>query len=352
MTFANLHRPNKIAVIGMGGIGEEVSTLLGAHNAAAFIDYWNRSKPWGDAQLTQADATTIERKFLAQQKTRNQAQIIAASMGDNNPPSFARRFGYENLETTLKDANIVVITAGTKRTPDISDREFLMKQNTPIIRAMAEKVRENPHAKNAIYIIATNPVDAMTQLFHEVSGIPYNKIIGLGGELDYARLIETLEGKLHIHANRIRNAQVIGQHGANMLPVLSRIEILDEHLQHPRKLTDILSADELEQLKKDTISGSDRLIADLGGSDPEAPAWAIHKMISAIAQGKPFIASARNDNDKTFIGRPVQVVEGKVQTLALPELTAAEKELWKKSYQACEASMHRVPDRQAGQSVA
>ena len=339
-----LARPRKITVLGVsGGIGEEVYNLLNQRGAADLIVGWNRSDP---KEIND---------FQGRQFARDQANIINAGANghEGETPHFVHAFGYENLASALEGADIVIVTVGAKREkpkPDeaLPERDFLLKANSPIIEKIAATAKEA--APNATYLIATNPLDTMTQLFQEKSGIAPNKIIGLSGELDRARLIQAIAYKLQVHHRQIKNARVYGQHGPNMAINFSEIQITDQDGNNPRKLTEMLSQEECEKLRQETVKGGEKLVGMLDeGSDHVAPAFALNKMALAVTTGQPIVGSAYSQEKNVYFGQQVQFnpENGTYQTMPM-NLSNSEQQLLGRAVTACQEAVSKIPGRRSG----
>jgi malate dehydrogenase len=129
--------------------------------------------------------------------------------------------GYDaNLEGTsdpadLKDADVVIITAGIPRKPGM-DREDLLAINIKIITDVANNVKK--YAPNAFVIVVSNPLDAIVYTFYKVSGFSKNKVIGMAGALDSGRFRAFLAMETGYSAQDV-NCMVLGGHGDTMVPI-------------------------------------------------------------------------------------------------------------------------------------
>ncbi len=123
-------------------------------------------------------------------------------------------------------SDIVIITCGMARKPGMS-RLDLAQINVNILKDVAASV--TPHAPNAIYVIVSNPVDVLTYVFHKVSGIPENQIIGSGTILDTSRLQSTLAKRFCISPKNV-HAHVYGEHGDSQFVPWSLAHIANNHV--------------------------------------------------------------------------------------------------------------------------
>ena len=119
--------------------------------------------------------------------------------------------GYEKIS----NSDIVVMTAGIARKPGMS-RDDLILTNMKIVGGWAEQIAK--HAPNAIVIVVTNPVDAMTQLMWHVTKFPKHRVIGQAGVLDSARFRTFVALELGVSVQNV-DAYVLGAHGDQMVPL-------------------------------------------------------------------------------------------------------------------------------------
>jgi malate dehydrogenase len=115
----------------------------------------------------------------------------------------------------VKGSDLVIMTAGFPRKPGMS-RSDLLKANADIIKPAAEAVKQ--HAPKALVIVVTNPLDVMTWLFWKVSGLPKNRVVGMAGMLDSARMRAFIALELGLSPADIQ-AMVLGGHGDSMVPL-------------------------------------------------------------------------------------------------------------------------------------
>ena len=173
---------NKITIIGAGSVGATIANDLAVMNVATeivLIDI-NHEKAFGEAMDI----------------------YQGLSFGS---PAIVRSGDYEDAE----GSSIVVITSGLPRKPGQTRLE-LAQTNVDILKEITPNIVK--HAPDAIYIIVSNPVDVLTYVFHKISGIPANHIIGSGTILDTARLQAALAKEFHISPKNV-HAHVYGEHG-------------------------------------------------------------------------------------------------------------------------------------------
>ena len=179
--------------------------------------------------------------------------------------------GYE----ALGGADIVIITAGLPRQPGMS-RMDLIETNARIVRGVTENVVK--HAPDAVLIVVSNPLDEMTALAAKVSGFPAHRVLGQAGMLDTARFTSFVADKLGVPAGSVRTL-TLGSHGDTMVPVPSACTV------DGRPLTDVLAAEDIDDLVTRTRNGGGEVVALLKtGSAYYAPSAAAARMARAVAE--------------------------------------------------------------------
>lgn len=156
-----------------------------------------------------------------------------------------------------RDADIVVIAAGVAQQPGESRRD-LLKRNTVVFKSIIDPITESGF--NGIFLVATNPVDVMTQITCELSGFNPRRVIGSGTALDSARLRYLLGNYIHADPRSV-HAYVIGEHGDSefipwsnaMLSTKPILEFFDES-------QGLLSKDELVKIEEDVRTAAYKII--------------------------------------------------------------------------------------------
>jgi malate dehydrogenase len=336
MPQTELKKAKKIAIMGAGNIGTELWKEITEQGLAESVYLWNQPESDRGKSLS-------SEKFKGTQKAVDQANIIrmrereGTSLGNTSQFKFSVT---ENYEEALKDADIVIVTAGQPRKPG-DKRSDLLNKNCPIIDPIAEAT--GFYAPNATCIVGTNPVDTLTQRFAEKSGLPKEKVIGLSGELDYSRMVQSICENLKVPPSWVKGAKVVGQHGDYMVPVFSQTTILDNDLEVP--LTDKCTPAMLEKIKTETVGGGGVLVKLLGTSDHIAPAAALLRMTKAVlGSGNTIFGSAYSPEHELFIGREVKFDDsGRYETLPMPRLNISEKGQFAKAVEDCGKAMYEVP---------
>jgi len=180
---------NKIALIGGGQIGGTLAHLAGL-------------KELGDVVIFDIA------EGLPQGKALDLAQSASVDGFD------ARMSGAQDY-SAIKDADVVIVTAGVPRKPGMS-RDDLLEINLKVMKAVGEGIRDN--APNAFVICITNPLDAMVWALQKFSGLPANKVVGMAGVLDSARFQHFLAEEFNVSIEDVTTF-VLGGHGDTMVPL-------------------------------------------------------------------------------------------------------------------------------------
>ena len=123
--------------------------------------------------------------------------------------------------SAIKGADVVIVTAGFPRMPGMS-RDDLLDKNCGVIKTVAEAIKEN--APDAFVIVITNPLDAMVYNMQKQSGLPANKVIGMAGVLDSARLACFVADELGVSVEDVK-ALVMGGHGDTMVSIMECVSV-------------------------------------------------------------------------------------------------------------------------------
>ena len=196
---------------------------------------------------------------------------------DMNQSRFVEKFsskiiGTNNYEDT-SDSDVVVITAGLPRKPGMS-RMDLLEVNANIVTEVTSNIMK--YSKNPIIIVVTNPLDQMTTLVSDVSGLPKSRVIGQAGVLDSSRFAYFISEKLNVNMNKVE-AWTLGSHGETMVPAPSQCKV------NGKPLTELLTNDEIDELVKRTSDGGAENVALLKtGSAYFAPSSAAATMVKSI----------------------------------------------------------------------
>ncbi len=172
-------------------------------------------------------------------------------------------------------SDVVVITAGFPRQPGMS-RMDLLDKNAAIVRSVVEQVV--PGSPDAVIIVVTNPLDEMTYLAAETSGFPKERVMGMAGVLDSARLRAFIAEELGVSPLDVE-AMTLGSHGESMVPLPRHATVKG------RPLTELVDEATLERLYQRTRDAGAEIVSLLKkGSAYYAPSAAVAKMVEAIVR--------------------------------------------------------------------
>jgi len=183
--------------------------------------------------------------------------------------------GTTNDYSKTVNSDVVVITSGIPRKPGMT-REELIGVNAGIVKGVCENILK--HSPNAILIIISNPMDTMTYLALTSTGLPKNRIIGMGGALDSSRFRYQLSQHLGCSPADL-NAVVVGGHGDTTMIPLIRLATWNSI-----PVTKFLSAEQQTQVVNDTMVGGATLTKLIGTSAWYAPGAAGAAMVEAIVR--------------------------------------------------------------------
>lgn len=173
----------------------------------------------------------------------------------------------------LTDCDVVVVTAGSPRLPGMS-RDDLLMINAKITKEVIEGIAK--YSPNAIVIMVSNPLDAMTYVALKESGFDRNRILGMAGILDSSRMASFIQEKLGYGGGQIR-ASVMGGHGDDMVPLPRYSTVAGV------PLSDLLTDEEIDEIVNRTRHGGAEIVGYLKtGSAYYAPAKSTALMVEAI----------------------------------------------------------------------
>jgi len=235
-------------------------------------------------------------------------------------------------------SDVVVITSGIPRKPGMT-REELIGVNAGIVKGVCENVLQ--HSPNAIIIVVSNPMDTMTYLALKATGLPKNRIIGMGGILDSSRFKHYLSAALQSPASDV-NGMVIGGHGDTTMIPLTRLASYNG-----APVSAFLNDEALNKVKADTMVGGATLTGMLGTSAWYAPGASVAVLVQSIIcdQKKLFPCCVYLDGEygqsDICIGVPVVIGKNGWEKIVSLELNDAEKTEFAKSADAVR-SMNNV----------
>ncbi|MDB4048449.1 malate dehydrogenase [Polaribacter sp.] len=230
--------------------------------------------------------------------------------------------GSTNDYSKTSNSDICVITSGIPRKPGMT-REELIGINAGIVKMVSASLIQ--HSPETIIIVVSNPMDTMTYLVHKTTGLPKNKIIGMGGALDSARFKYRLAEAVGAPISDV-DGMVIGGHSDKGMVPLTRLAT-----RNSIPVSEFISEERLEQVLQDTKVGGATLTGLLGTSAWYAPGAAVSGMVQAIACNtkKIFPCSSLLEGEYGLndlcIGVPVVLGENGIESIVEINLSDAEK---------------------------
>ncbi|WP_251178741.1 malate dehydrogenase [Adlercreutzia agrestimuris] len=283
-------------------------TIVGAGNVGATAAHIIASKNLADVVMVDVAEGLPQGKALDMMHMRSVEKFTVSVSGSND---------YE----ATAGSDIVVITAGIARKPGMT-REDLLGVNAGIMRSVIDQAIK--YSPEAVYICVTNPLDVMTYLAYQESGLPAKRLMGMGGVLDSSRLSFAVCEKLGCDPADVR-AWAVGAHGEGMVcwPRLTTVA--------GQSIVDLLSPEEVDEVVARCVKGGAEVVAHLKtGSAYYAPGASIAKMVEAILTDSDEILSvcAHLDGqygiDDLYMNVPVRLGKGGVEEVVEFELTDEE----------------------------
>jgi malate dehydrogenase len=301
-----LKRP-KIAIVGAGG------------NVGAAVAHWAAIKELGDLVLIDLKGAVAQGRGLDLTQCSPFEGFNNASFVAGDSPEL------------MKDADVVVMTAGVPRKPGQS-REELININAGIVRDICKNVKT--YAPQSILIVVSNPLDAMVYVAKQVTGFPRERVIGSAGILDSARFRTNIALATGASVEDV-NAIVLGAHtDKDMVPVVSTASVGGVPLQK------ILSSEKLNEVVERTKKGGAELTGLIGTSAWLAPGSGTALMVESIVrnQGRLLPCSIELNGEfgvsGCFVGVPVKLGLKGVEKVYEFDLAPAEKEAFAASVKA------------------
>src|ERR1700676_3327718 len=296
----------KVTVVGSGFVGATTAhRIVDKELADVVLADILEGGPAGKA-LDMLEATSV---------TRSDAQVqgITTASGDYSATA---------------NSDIVVITAGLPRKPGMS-RDDLLRTNYDIIKAVVQSIVK--YSPNTILITVTNPLDAMTQAAFKISGFSKNRVIGMAGVLDSARMSTFVAQELGVSVENVHSF-VLGGHGDDMkpLPRYSTVAGIP--------LPDLLPKERIDAIVERTRKGGIEIVNLLKtGSAYYAPSAAVFDMVEAILKDKKKILpcavylEGEYGINGLFVGVPVKLGARGAEEIIQIKLTAEENKDLQKS---------------------
>ncbi len=305
-----MKRRNKIALVGAGNIGGTLAHLAGLKNL-------------GDIVILDVNAGVAQGKAL---------DLEQSSVIENFDSKITGTSNYAEIA----GADVVIVTAGIARKPGMS-RDDLMATNTSIIKSVAEGIKQ--YAPDAFVIVITNPLDAMVYVMQKVSGLPANKVVGMAGVLDSARMSLFLAQEFNVSVEDV-NSFVLGGHGDTMVPLIRYSCVAGIPVPDLIEMG-LTTKSKIDEIVQRTRDGGAEIVKLLGtGSAFYAPASsAISMAESYLFDKRRILPVAANLNGEygvkdMYIGVPAIIGKNGVEKIIEIKLNSQELTMFNRSVEA------------------
>ena len=295
---------SKVTVVGAGNVGATCANVLAFKEVADQV------------VLLDIKEGISEGKSLDMMQT-------AALLGFDT-----RISGVTNDYAATKDSDVVVVTSGIPRKPGMT-REELIGVNAGIVKSVVNNILT--YSPNAIIVCVSNPMDTMTYLTLKATGLPKNRVIGMGGALDSSRFKCYLSQALNANANEVEGV-VIGGHGDTTMIPLTRYATYKGV-----PVSNYLSAEVLSKVAADTMVGGATLTGLLGTSAWYAPGAAAAFVVESIIHDQKKLVPCSDYLEGEYgesdicIGVPVILGKNGCEKIVDFQLNDEEKALFAKS---------------------
>ena len=288
----------KVTVVGAGAVGASCAEYIAIKNFAS-------------------EVTLIDiKEGFAEGKAMDLMQCASLNGFDT------KITGTTNDYSKTAGSDVAVITSGIPRKPGMT-REELIGINAGIVKTVSENLIK--HSPNVILIVVSNPMDTMAYLTHKATGLPKNRIIGMGGALDSARFKYRLSEALGCPTSDVDGMVIGGHSDTGMVPLIGKAA------RNSINVSEFLSEERMQQVVEDTKVGGATLTKLLGTSAWYAPGAAVSSMVQAIAldSKKMFPCSALLEGEYGLtdisIGVPCIIGKNGIEKIVEIELSDAEK---------------------------
>jgi len=303
----------KIALVGSGNIGGTLAFLIGL-------------KELGDVVMFDIADGIPQGKSL---------DIVEASPVEGFDAHFSGGSDY----SVIKDADVVIVTAGVARKPGMT-RDDLVAINTKVMGQVGEGIKT--HAPNAFVICITNPLDAMVYMLREKAGLPHNMVVGMAGVLDSARFRYFLAEEFNVSVEDV-TAFVLGGHGDTMVPLVRYSTVAGIPLPDLVKMG-WTTQEKLDKIVQRTRDGGAEVVALLKtGSAFYAPASSAIQMAESYLKDKKRVLpcaawlDGQYGQKGIYVGVPVVIGAGGVERVVEISMDETEKAMFDKSVAAVQS---------------
>ena len=297
----SLEKSSKVTVVGAGNVGATAANFLALNEVASEI------------VLIDIKEGLAEGKAMDIMQT---AELLGFS---------SKVVGVTNDYTLTANSDVVVITSGVPRKPGMT-REELLGVNAGIVKTVVENLIK--YSPEAIFVVVANPMDVMAKLTLKLTGLPKNRVIGMGGLLDSNRFKYYLAEALEVNHNDVQGL-VIGGHGDKTMVPLARYATYKGI-----PVTDLLPQAKIDEVVKATMVGGATLTKLLGTSAWIAPGASISYLVDSIVNDKKrlitcsvYLEGEYGWKDIT-IGVPIIVGKNGIEKIVTMELNKDEQALF------------------------
>ena len=307
---------SKVTIVGAGNVGATAANVIAMRKVA------------DEVVMIDIKEGVSEGKAMDMMQTAN--------MLDMN----TRITGVTNDYEATKGSDVVVITSGIPRKPGMT-REELIGVNAGIVKQVTESVLK--YSPDAVIVCVSNPMDTMTYLIHKISGLPKNRIIGMGGALDSSRFKYYLSKAIDANPNEVEGF-VIGGHGDTTMIPMKRFATY-----RGMPISEMLDAEKLDKVVADTMVGGATLTKLLGTSAWYAPGAAAAEVVEAVIHDQKALipCSALLEGEygekDLCIGVPCVLGKNGIEKIVELKLNEEEKAAFAKSAQAVHNTNAALP---------
>ncbi|UKN01825.1 malate dehydrogenase [Paracrocinitomix mangrovi] len=288
----------KVTVVGAGAVGASCAEYIAMKNFAAEVVLLDIKEGYAEGKAMDLMQTSSLNGFDT---------MITGSTNDYSKTA---------------NSEVAVITSGIPRKPGMT-REELIGINAGIVKEVSSNLIK--HSPNVIIIVVSNPMDTMTYLVHKSTGLPKNRIIGMGGALDSARFKYRLAEAIGCPTSDVDGMVIGGHSDVGMVP------LIEKATRNSVNVSEFLSSERMQQIVEDTKVGGATLTKLLGTSAWYAPGAAVSELVKAIAldSQKMFPCSALLEGEYGLndlsIGVPCILGKNGIERIVEVSLSDAEK---------------------------
>jgi malate dehydrogenase len=297
----------KVTIVGAGNVGATCADVISYRGIASEVVLLDIKEGFAEGKAMDIMQCTTTTGFNT---------VVSGTTGDYSKTA---------------NSNVVVITSGIPRKPGMT-REELIGINAGIVKSVAENILV--HSPEAIIVVVSNPMDTMTYLTLKATGLPKNRVIGMGGALDSSRFKYFLSQALQKPGNDVQG-MVIGGHGDTTMIPLTRLASYNGS-----PVSNFLSQEEMDKVAASTMVGGATLTGLLGTSAWYAPGASVAFLVDSILNDQKrmipcsvMLEGEYGEND-ICIGVPCIIGKNGVEQIVDIKLNDAEKALFAKSAEA------------------